>query len=175
MRTHLALAAIVCTLLVACHRKTAPPAAAPKAAPEEIRPVYDLHGPPQPIAERLCGILHESIERRHAACCDARPRTTFASLCVQALSTALRDGSVKIDAAAIDRCEAAVATTFAGCEWVAAFSPPLPAACQGLLTRTLPSGSECRSSFECVAGQHCFGAGPTDKGHCVAAGANGAP
>jgi hypothetical protein len=175
MRTQWVFATLSSLSLVACHRKAPPPAAQPSSGAEEIRSVYDQKGPPQPIADHLCRMLHESIELHHAACCDTKPRATFGSLCIQALSTALRDGAVKIDVAAIDRCEAALNRTFAGCEWVAAFSPPLPAECQSLLAGTLPAGGVCRSSFECASGLHCLGAGPTDKGRCVPPGPNGAP
>jgi hypothetical protein len=161
-------------LLAACPRKTQAPVPPRAAGTPEARPVHDPKDPAQATAERLCGLLHESIEQRHAACCDAKPRPTFGSLCIQALSAALHAGAVRIEVAAIDRCEAALNQTFAGCEWVAAFSPPLPAACQGLLSGTISMGGLCRSSFECATGLRCAGTGPTDRGHCEAAGPAGA-
>jgi hypothetical protein len=172
MRTQVVLFSAL--LVVACHRPAAAPAAIDAGA-EQIRPVYEPKGPPQPIAERLCRLLHESIENRRAGCCHLAPRITFGPLCVQALSTALREGALKLDQAGVDRCEAALNKQLAGCEWVGAFSPRLPDECQGLLAGTLATGSVCRSSFECVDGQRCLGAGPTDKGHCVPPGADGAP
>jgi hypothetical protein len=148
----------------------------PAAGPdEEVKPVYPVDGaPPDPIAERLCKLVHEGEPSRRAQCCHTKPGTLFTSECVRTLSYALKHQAVTLDAADIDKCEAALATVYAGCEWVGPMPPLLPDACTTIVHGKLASGAVCRSSLECEGNMRCRGVGPTTLGRCAPPGPAGA-
>lgn len=147
--------------------------AGPDAA-EEVHSVYpDLEGAPEPLALRLCAALHEAPEARRAECCHEPKGVVMASECTRMLTAALRSKAVTVLEADIEACTAALARTYAGCDWVGPFPPDLPAACHGLVKGTLPLGQRCRSALECAGKARCKGVGPTTLGTCAAAGEAG--
>ncbi len=133
----------------------------------------DLEGAPEPAALRLCAALHEAPEARRAECCREPKGVVMASECTRMLTAALRSKAVTVLEADIDACTAALARTYAGCDWVGPFPPDLPAACHGLVKGTLPLGQRCRSALECAGKARCKGVGPTTLGTCAAAGEPG--
>ncbi len=140
-------------------------------ASEEVRSVYpDLEGAPEPLAVRLCAALHEAPEARRAECCREPKGVVMASECTRMLTAALRSKAVTVLEADIDACTAALARTYAGCDWVGPFPPDLPAACHGLVKGTVALGQRCRSALECAGNARCKGVGPTTVGTCAAAG-----
>lgn len=168
----------------ACSRcdaeKSAPtaPSAVESAAPvpsaestairgDDVEPVYPkIAGPPDPLAEKLCGALHEFPVKRRAECCSSSPGFSLTNECIRMLSHALRDKSITIESAAVDACASAMQTAHEGCEWVGPTNVSLPAACDGILQGNVAEGKRCRSSLECADGLRCLGLGPTDSGVC---------
>ncbi len=141
-------------------------------ADDQVKPVYPLlKGDPHPVAVRLCAAVQGLPARRRAECCSRAAAPGVESECLRNVSGALTLGGVTVDEAALARCEEAVKTSLAGCDWVAPFpmAPPPPPACLGLFKGTLAAGAVCRSSLECKDGAQCAGAGPTTTGRCVAA------
>src|SRR5262249_19607387 len=129
-------------------------AGAPDAAVDDddrVRPNYDVTGPVDPLAAKLCDALFKMPEDRREQCCPGGPATTFivATKCTPMLSAALRLGAVKLAPEAADRCIAALGATYQGCAWVGPNPVPPPPACEGIFTGTLVEGAPCRSSLEC--------------------------
>lgn len=138
-----------------------------KRGSEDVEPVYSkTAGPPEPLAEKLCGALHDLPNKRRAECCQSTPGFSLTSECVRILSHALRDKSVSLDAAAVDSCVAQSNAAYEGCEWVGPTNVTLPDACEGILQGSVEEGKRCRSSLECREGMRCVGLGPTDAGVC---------
>ncbi|HYV45920.1 MAG TPA: hypothetical protein VFA20_13720 [Myxococcaceae bacterium] len=138
---------------------------------DRVRPNYDLTGPEDPLAAKLCDALYKMPEARRAQCCPGGPTTAInlATKCTPMLSAALRLGGVKLAPEAADKCIAALGAAYQGCAWVGPNPVPLPAACLGVLTGTLAEGAQCRSSLECQGTLLCAGVGPTDLGKCTPA------
>jgi hypothetical protein len=138
-------------------------------ADDEVKPVYPVdHAPVDPQVQRFCEAVNSVEEARRALCCSERPGLVFTAECARTLGAALRDQAVTLDAHDIDACAAAVARTYAGCDWTGPHPPPLPGACTGVVHGTLPEGAVCRSTLECAGDRHCHGVGPTDPGRCAA-------
>jgi hypothetical protein len=147
---------------------------APDAAEEDldrVRPNYDVAGPVDPLAAKLCDALYKMPEDRRAQCCPGGPATAFSvsAKCTPMLSAALRLGGVTLRPEAAGRCIAALSAAYSGCAWVGPTPVPLPAECSGIFTGTLGQGARCRSSLECQGELHCLGVGPTDLGKCTGA------
>jgi hypothetical protein len=141
---------------------------------DEIHPVYPVDaGPPDPLATRLCHVLHDVPEQKRAACCGAPPAIVLTSECVRVVTAALRFKAIALDPAAIDACAAALDKALEGCEWPGPFPPALPPACQGIVKGTLAERARCRSSLECAGTLRCQGVGPTATGRCAPAAAEG--
>jgi hypothetical protein len=155
----------------------APDAAATAGAGDEdrVRPNYDVTGPSDPLAAKLCQAIYGMPEARRAQCCPGGPATVmdFAGKCTQIVSAALRLGAVKLAPEAADRCIADLGAAYQGCAWVGPNTPPLPSTCSGMFTGTLADGAACRSSLECQGTLVCQGVGPTDLGKCSPARAPG--
>jgi hypothetical protein len=117
---------------------------------DQVRPNYDLTGPADPLATRLCEALYKLPEDRRAQCCPGGPVSAInvASQCTPMLSAALRLGAVTVKPEAVDKCVAALGAAYAGCAWVGPNEVPLPAECSGLFTGTLAPAARCRSSLE---------------------------
>jgi hypothetical protein len=149
----------------------APASAPPLPRPPPIEPVYPatLDGAPDPLAEQLCSALHTLPETRRAACCAAPAAVELAGECTRVLTLALRARAVRLDAADVDACAAAMARALDGCDWVGPFPVAPPAACAGIVRGAVAAGERCRSSLECAGGLRCRGAGPTQPGRCSAA------
>lgn len=88
---------------------------------------------------------------------------------MRVLGEALAAGRVALDEAAVDRCNEALPSAFAGCDWVTPGQPLPPDACRALTRGLVSAGGLCRSSLECVPPLHCEGATPTEAGRCSAA------
>jgi hypothetical protein len=154
----------------------APDAGSPRSAEaqvgreeDEVRPVYPAQGVASvPLAERLCTALHGLPTQRRAECCGSTPLQIVQGECVRMLSAALASKAVKLEPPAVEACAQAMERAHAGCEWVGPETPPVPAACLGIIGGTLASGAKCRSSLECAEGLRCHGLGPTDVGVCGA-------
>jgi len=179
---------IALALALSCHSKdnaaqdAAPPSSAASsaslesalsgaAADDEVRPNYPVEkgAPVDPLAERLCKALHETMETHKATCCNGRPGMVLTGECVRTLSYALRHKAVVIDPADIGKCEAALDASYAGCDWVGGYVQFPTEACASVVHGTLPSGAVCRSSVECSGNLRCHGAGPTTLGRCAPA------
>jgi hypothetical protein len=141
----------------------------------QVASVYGAGGAPEPAAQRLCGLLDDTLEKHRAACCNQPPHVVITSECVRMLSAAIKSKAVTLDAAALDGCEKAFTAAMTGCDWVGPFGPDFPPACTALLQGHLAAGATCHSSVECVAGLHCSGVGPTAAGTCAAPASDGAP
>jgi hypothetical protein len=167
------LLAAVVMLLASCRgcslqgRGEEASAADAQAASEGVRPVYDVAGPVDPRAARLCQALYALPEERRATCCGSRPGIVLAEACAGVLSAALQSKSLVLEGAPLEACTLALAHAYQGCEWVGAFGPPFPKECQGLFTGRRAAGEACRSSLECAGRLLCAGAGPTDWGRCA--------
>jgi hypothetical protein len=184
-----ALALAITFILTGCSRTKEQAAPAPSASAsasaavaavsasggdDEVGPVYPVtNAPPDPLAQKLCEAIHVLPAARKAACCSRPPGATVAGECARMLSFALREKSVTLDPAAVDRCSEAVARIHEGCGWVGPLLPPSPPECDGIVIGTLPQGKPCRSSLECLDGLRCQGAGPTDRGVCAPPGGRG--
>jgi hypothetical protein len=141
---------------------------------DAVRPVYPItNDPPSPLAKKLCEAIHEQPARRKAECCSSAGRGPLASVtllvneCVRVLSFALREKSVSLDPADVDKCVEAGPKATEGCEWVTPFAPRPPPACDGVIKGLLQEGAHCRASLECVDGLRCLGSGPTAPGRCT--------
>jgi len=177
MRAALRLAAVLALALAPACKCARPGAEPPDAGDEDqVHPVYDLHTPPDPLAQRLCQALHALPGQRRAQCCSGGGASLdLAPQCTAILSAALKLGAVTLAPEKVDACAAALGAAYAGCDWVGPNDVPLPAACSGLLVGTLPAGARCRSALECQGELRCAGAGPTDTGRCAPAGPPGMP
>ena len=135
-----------------------------------VRSVYPASAGPDPRATRVCGLLYDRPAARRAECCGRKPNAGLAAECVRNLTGALAAGAVRLDDAAVARCDAALASALSGCDWVEVFPvlPPAPPECGGLVSGTVVAGATCRSSLECGDGMRCAGAGPTEPGICAA-------
>lgn len=138
-------------------------------AGREVRPVYPekLTGAPDPLVQRYCDALHRLPETRRAACCNTQPGTQLGAECVRTLHAAVKDGAIQLHADEVNLCAAEFGKVVAGCDWVGAFPPTLPAVCQTALHGTRKEGQACRSSLECTSSLRCRGAGPTQVGVCA--------
>jgi hypothetical protein len=112
---------------------------------------------PELLAQRLCAVLHALPEERKAQCCSTAPSSTLAAECTGMLSAALRDRTLRLDAAAIGRCAADSSRAFAGCDWVTPLVPPSPGSCHLAVQGLAPAGASCRTSLECQDGLSCRG------------------
>jgi hypothetical protein len=179
----LSIAVLALVLAAGCSSCDRPPAALADAAPSDasivdaaapvhdkddaVRPVYPLDaGPPAALAVRLCDALQELPARRKAECCKQPLGTVVTSECVRMLTAALGARAVSLADADVDRCAAAVAKTYEGCDWPGPSTPDVPDACLGILKGTLAAGAKCRSSLECAKDLRCHGVGPTQAGTC---------
>jgi hypothetical protein len=162
-------------------------------APAELRPSFGEAVEPHPAAARLCDALH-ALPARARARCEGHDRPAFhmGERCTAVVSAALAAGHVRLDAARVGACVAALGETYASCAPFAAtqvgaqaaadvnarilarLGGALPKACGGLFDGALEVGFTCRSSLECRSGLQCFGAGPMDEGRCVPPGVTGA-
>ena len=124
-----------------------------------------------PLAERYCRAIHGLPAAGRAKCCGRTvpddPGGQLTAECARLLSIVLEEGSVRLDADGISRCEAALALESAQCEELGRLSSPMPGACLGLVSGLRPPRAECRSSLECEGELHCQGAGPADRGACA--------
>lgn len=154
---------------MAASTATARATAAERTSDDEVKPLYPIDKtPPDPLAERFCQAVHDTEAARRGECCGVTgERGRFTSECARTVSVALRSGAISVDAAAVDACSAAVAKDLAGCGWVGAVAPELPAACEGLLTGTLAASAVCRSTLECGDGLVCQGLTATRTGKCA--------
>ena len=179
--SHPALRCAAAALLFAACTRTpdaAPDAGRPAAASDDddVKPVYAATpGVPDALAARLCQILQRLPEERRAACCGSAPFFAIATECDRVLSSALRSKAISIDAAALERCGAAMDRGHRGCEWVGPGSQQVPSDCRRLLQGARGVGKACRSSLECAANLRCSGLGPTQAGVCAPARRNGEP
>ncbi len=130
---------------------------------------------PERVSGRLCDALQALPEGRRAACCGGAPGRGLAGECARELGRALRDRTLTLDPADVERCAAESARALAGCDWVTPYVPRSPASCRGILHGRLESGRRCRSSLECRDGLSCRGDGPGVVGVCAPPAAPGAP
>lgn len=134
---------------------------------DQIRPVYPVtKDPPDPLAMRFCEAIHELPANRKAECCKGGHSTRLTSECSRVLSFALREKSISLDPADVDKCAEAMAKATEGCGWVTPLRAKLPAACDGIIKGVVAEGSRCRASLECAEGLRCFGSGTTAAGTC---------
>ena len=174
----LAAAALLVALAPACRcSRTDQGTAADSGSLDEIRPNYDLQGPTNPLAARLCQALYALPDERRAQCCQAGSVAmgVIGSQCTAMLSSALRIGAVKLPPEAVDRCVAAMTAAYSGCGWVGPNEVILPEECTNLFQGTLVQGASCRSTLECQGELRCAGGGPTDIGRCAPAGPPDSP
>jgi hypothetical protein len=140
-----------------------------------VRSVYPDVDQPEPIAVKLCDALHTLPMRRKAECCSTSVPAGIASECVRGITVALRDKSIALDAADVDRCVADSERATQGCDWVTPLMSAPPESCRKILKGQLDANKKCRSSIECKPGLQCKGVGPTAAGLCSPPSANGAP
>jgi len=134
--------------------------------PAVAQPVYDLKGPIDPLAERLCDALYKVPAERKAECCDTSTRGDLSTFCGQVVSAAMKE-SVKVDAAGVDACIRDIHAAHQGCDWITPLGQAPPQSCRGLITGAYGVGHGCRSALECDEGLYCQGAGPTQAGVCA--------
>ena len=149
----------------------APPAASSGSPDEEVRPVYPaLTAPPEPLAVRICGLVHSTAELRADACCRRkRGKSGLEKECERAVSGALSLKRVTVAEDKVVACEKALELTFAACDWVRPFGEPsIPPECTSLFEGVLPASARCRSHLECASGLFCEGLSPTQAGSCSA-------
>jgi hypothetical protein len=161
IRALLCIAALLAAPLAEARPHGAPPAAPAKAAP-------------QPVVEKLCDALQKWPEERKQACCSTSPTGSLASVCAEGIGRALREGSLSLEPADVERCAAESKHQLEGCDWVTPYLPATPTACLGILHGRLQSGARCRSTLECEDGLACRGGSPTTPGVCVSPGQPGA-
>lgn len=138
-----------------------------KAQITEAKPLYPQDiGKPDPLAERLCDALQALPQRRKAECCGTSASEGLTSECARILTATLRDGAVRIEASAVDRCIEETSKQLAGCDWVRPLQPAPPDACLGIIQGQLKAGAQCRSTLECRDGLICGGARTTVAGVC---------
>lgn len=141
----------------------------------EVRIVNPVDaGEPDPLAVRLCNVLHMLPEKRKAQCCGIPAAATLAGECTRTLSITLRDKAATLDPAAVDRCAEEVSRQLEGCDWITGLTPSAPQGCRRLIHGQLQAGAHCRSSLECRDGLFCRGSAPTTLGVCTEPGAVGA-
>lgn len=122
---------------------------------------------PAPEAIAACDALQRRPLQRKAECCGSAPLTATFDACVRALDRALGSGGVRVDAAALERCAAAVERERDACDWVTPSVPLPPDECRSLFVGLVQAGGACRSSLECAAPLHCAGATPAEPGTCA--------
>jgi hypothetical protein len=122
---------------------------------------------PTPEAIAVCDALQRRPSLRKAECCGGAPLTATFDACVRALDRAIGSGGVRVDAAALARCAAAVERELDGCDWVTPSVPLPPEACGDLVLGRVQTGGACHSSLECAAPLHCAGATPSEPGTCA--------
>lgn len=169
---------LVLTLASAACTQSAPTTdAAPVAAPDLAKDTalgpktnYSSAGLASDTrAVSLCEALHTLPVKRKAECLGAKSAGFMVTpMCVDTLTAALKAGKVQLDSASIERCATAMKAATEDCGFAKGFGTPLPSACDGLFTGSVPAGQSCRSSMECEAGLQCFGVGPSDVGRCTA-------
>ncbi len=141
----------------------------------KTKPLYPLDvGAPDPAAKRFCDALHALPQARRAQCCGGPPARGLADECTRTLTAATRDGSVRLDGPASDRCNADSTRALTGCEWVTPVLPPAPSSCRQVVQGQLAAGASCRSNLECKDGLHCAGLGVTTAGKCTEPSPSGA-
>lgn len=143
-----------------------------------VRPVYPASpGQEDPVARTLCEALHTLPETRKQQCCKlgAAP-AILTQECVRVVSAAVRNKkAVGLNAAAVERCAAALDQAHRGCDWVGPWEKILPAECAGLFAGRWTQGEPCSSSLECAKGLRCRGVGPTQAGVCAPPRGEGEP
>jgi hypothetical protein len=122
---------------------------------------------PEKLCQRLCDALHTLPETRKAQCCGTSPTGGLAGECSRELSRSLREKSLTLDPAAVERCAAESVRALEGCDWITPYVARIPASCRGILRGRLEAGALCRSSLECRDGLFCRGSGPTVAGVCA--------
>jgi len=125
-------------------------------------------------SRRFCAAVHALPESRRAACCAGTPVLGLAAACERELSRTARQGTVTLDATALEQCAAESAAAFAGCDWVTPYAPRLPTSCRAVVRGTVATGGRCRSSLECRDGLTCRGGGTNGVGLCTPPAAAGA-
>jgi hypothetical protein len=139
----------------------------PAARVAERRPLYAATDEqPDPLAVRFCEALHALPRRRKAECCGTNASPGLTGECARILTTTLRDGAVRIDARAVDRCVEDAVEQLDGCDWVSPLPPAPPPSCRGILAGQLDAGQRCRSTLECREGLICRGVRPSTAGVC---------
>lgn len=171
MTTRSVLALLVFTIVSSGCRRVyeAPEQAGVKEERSSLAPVYGEALPADPLAERLCTVLHTLPAQRRARCQGQKnPGFLVTPECTRTLTAALAAKTVTLTVPAIERCEAAMEAAHESCDFTRTFGAPMPEACDGILGGTTARGDACRSSLECRPGDHCLGAGPMDPGVCSA-------
>src|SRR5262245_34605516 len=112
--------------------------ASPPQASKAPKPAAATAAPLDPLTQRLCAALDTQPLKCRSECCPSSETSHVAPLCGQQLSAAIRRGSARIEAAAVDRCVQETRSTLEGCGWVNPLLPPLPEACGELVQDTLP-------------------------------------
>jgi hypothetical protein len=139
------------------------------AARAPIGRTYPTDVKPNPIAVRVCDVMHTIPGQRRAACCAEPPQQYFASECVRVLSASLEALALSVVESQVEKCATAMTASLEGCSWVTPGQPLAPKECQGLLEGLVAEGGACRSQLDCKNGLHC-GA----QGTCVGPEAVGA-
>jgi hypothetical protein len=156
----LTLPMVIGVALASCREGPRPPAGAAASAKQEIAQQATAR------AEQVCHLLQGGPAERRAACCGRSGGGHLEAECVRVLGAALAAERVAIDDGALSRCSEALATAFAGCDWVTPGQPMPPRECRDLTRGQVNAGGACRSSLECAARLHCEGGTPTEPGRC---------
>lgn len=145
------------------------PTAAPtrERAADVLKPIYppDDGTPPDPLVAKYCDAVMGLPQKKTEECCGGATAFSLAAECKRTLGFAFRSGAVKLDAAAVDACAAAIESATATCDWVGGVTP-FPAACDGIIQGTRAQDAECRSSLECQGTLRCQGVSTIDMGKC---------
>jgi hypothetical protein len=138
---------LLCSLLAAAAVDAAdlPPAGAASATSADS----------ETLAHQLCAALHEVPEARRASCCGRAAGSSLAAECTRTLGEALREGRVRLDAGAVERCQASTQAELAGCGWVTPLQPALAASCRGVVEGLRSAGESCDAALDCRPGLLC--------------------
>jgi hypothetical protein len=126
------------------------------------------------LAQRFCDALHTLPQARKAKCCATSATGSLAGECVRALGDSLRDHTVTLDPADVERCWADSSRELEGCDWVTPLLPRAPENCRGIVHGRLEAGKRCRSSIECNDGLVCRATDAAGKTVCAPPGGAGA-
>ena len=125
--------------------------------------------PPPPRvdnATRLCATIHTLPRDRRAECCASKRTFSLQPECERRLKAALRARQVRLSTAAVDRCAAAMAKAFDGCDWVGPHWLPLPRGCLDVVQGRLREHQPCRSHLVCPKDHYCAGMTTDLPGTC---------